>query len=86
MRDVVPQANNSPGYVEAVAKQTEAADNARKLKGCTGLHGFVAEGTMNGNKIGEPTGMLRCMRCQGRVTADQARWYRRGLADGRNNP
>jgi len=86
-RGVILSATDEPGEKEAAAILVEAKANAQRLRRCPGPHGFIPEGTTTAErKIGEPTGHLRCIRCNGRVTADQARWYKRGLADGRDNP
>lgn len=85
---------NTRGVICEGARQQEAAavivatdENSARLKSCAGPHGFVREGQVTeGGRIGEPTGLMRCIRCRGTVTEDQARWYKRGLAHGRENP
>jgi hypothetical protein len=78
--DVVPQPSN-PGQL------ARSQENAARLRECAGPHVFVQEVAVveTEDKIGKivPTGLIRCRTCQGRVTAEQARWYKHGYQHGR---
>lgn len=62
---------------EADAILAEVKANHARLAACVGPHGFqpISKDFM---------ARFECIRCHGTVSADQGRWYQRGLAHGRN--
>lgn len=67
-----------------VAAKVAAEENAARLDRCRGPHKFMPEGAMSNEKIVPGgTGMLRCTKCYGRVTEEQARWYVKGYKHAR---
>jgi len=77
----VPQAKK--GDEPIVAAKVSSEENNARLDGCKGPHKFLPQGSVTeGGRIGARTGMLRCTKCLGLVTEEQARWYVKGYKHG----
>lgn len=61
--------------------------NSAKLRSCSGPHAFQSfDGPTLTGKPNLPSAFerLRCTRCGGEVSKEQADWYKRGLAHGQD--